>query len=581
MNRTCALLTLAALALHPALAARSEPCPGGRLEVQGDPLLPQDLGGLADVVEVAADQIAIASGCGPTKAKLRQNAQGTRVKATWKACHGAPGKVKLKGSFDPACQTLTGVVKAAKAVPPIERAFSASLRTPRACDHVPGVSVPAVMPPEVVNPPPPPPPDPLPPLPDPTSVSARTTQKQLAIFSRLWSIVDALYVDPALNGVDWDGARARYDALIRQGLATADFHLAMSILVAELGDEHSHFLDPEQVRLAEEELSGKNSFVGIGVVVQPLLESRSAVVIGVFPTSPAAQAGLRAHDRLLEADGAPIVDEDGEILSLGPEGTSYDLTWQRLGGPPQTTHVTRRRIDAFSPMEVCRVPGTEIGYVQLNTFFDETIDDRLRSALRGLAAQAPLDGLVVDVRLNTGGSSSVALPALDLFASGSAGRVVARTQAFDVPLFAEDVGGSQSVPLVLLADRDTVSFGEIFTGVLQNAGRAAVVGGTTAGNVELLSGFDFKDHSQAWIATYTFEPVGLPAGAWEGVGVVPDDSVPTRWDLFSEETDPALARAVERLQSAAPLARARRPAPPVAPARRLPELRSGASRAVR
>jgi hypothetical protein len=50
-----------------------------------------------------------------------------------------------------------------------------------------------------------------------------------------------------------------------------------------------------------------------------------------------------------------------------------------------------------------------------------------------------------------------------------------------------------------------------------------------------------------WLATRTFAPVGLEAGVWEGDGVVPDVSLPTRWDLFTEATDPALARAVELL----------------------------------
>jgi carboxyl-terminal processing protease len=561
------LALLAPLAAPASAAPAGPPCPGGRLAVDGEPLLPQDLGGLSDVVELAAGQIAIASGCGPVAAKLRVTAAGTRLKASWKECSGAPGKVKLKASFDPACQTLTGEVKARKAVPRIERAFTASLAAPRACDYVPGVSVPAVMPPEVVNPPPPPPPDPLPPLPAPSSVSSRTTRKQLSIFEGLWNLVADLYVDPATHGLDWDDAFVRYDALVRQGLATADFHEAMKILLMELGDEHSHFLDPEEVREEEEALSGRQDFVGIGVYVLPMVESGSAAVIAVFPASPAAKAGLAPHDLLLEADGMPFVDENGESTALGPEGTSYELTWQRLGGPPQTTTITRRRILGFSPMEACLVPTTRIGYVQLDTFFDETLDERLRAALRALSAAAPLEGLILDLRLNGGGSSTVALPALDLFGTGSAGRMVGRTQTIDLPLFPEDVAGSQGVPLAILADADTVSFGEIFTGVLQHAGRATVVGGPTAGNVELLSGFEFKDHSQAWIATYGFEPVGLPAGAWEGVGILPDEAVPTRWDLFTEETDPALARAVLVLQQQA-LSRA--PRPPAAEPRREP-----------
>jgi C-terminal processing protease CtpA/Prc len=85
------------------------------------------------------------------------------------------------------------------------------------------------------------------------------------------------------------------------------------------------------------------------------------------------------------------------------------------------------------------------------------------------------------------------------------------------------------------------------SGVLQNSGRARVVGQTTLGNVEILWGYDFDDSSRVWLAHETFQPVDLPNGIWEKTGIVPDVLVPTRWDLFSEATDPALAKAVELL----------------------------------
>jgi C-terminal processing protease CtpA/Prc len=110
--------------------------------------------------------------------------------------------------------------------------------------------------------------------------------------------------------------------------------------------------------------------------------------------------------------------------------------------------------------------------------------------------------------------------------------------------YAEHISNSQSVPLVVLVDVDTISFGEIMSGILQNEGRATVVGQTTLGNVETLWGYDLEDGSRAWIAVQTFRPNNLEAGLWEDTGIVPDVHRPTRWDLFTEATDPALATAV-------------------------------------
>jgi C-terminal processing protease CtpA/Prc len=205
-------------------------------------------------------------------------------------------------------------------------------------------------------------------------------------------------------------------------------------------------------------------------------------------------------------------------------------------------------VSGFTPVDYCIVPETRIGYVMLPTFFDENVDDQVRVALEKMTADVPLDGLILDNRLNSGGTSLVLEPMLGFFTSGSQGELVSRSDRRDLVIAAEDIGGSQDVPLVVLADRDTESFAEIFTGVLQLSGRASVIGAPTAGNVETLHKYDYADGSRAWIASEAFAPAGLEAGAWEGDGVSPDVSAPTRWDLFTEATDPALARAVEELQ---------------------------------
>jgi carboxyl-terminal processing protease len=183
----------------------------------------------------------------------------------------------------------------------------------------------------------------------------------------------------------------------------------------------------------------------------------------------------------------------------------------------------------------------------LPTFEDETIDDSLREALTALTADGPLDGLILDNRMNGGGLGSVAQQTLGMFLGGPQGAFVTRTGREELVVEPEDLGGSQSVPLVVLVGPDTVSYGEVVSGVLQLAGRATIVGQPTLGNVEQLRRYDFEDGSRAWIASATFEPLGLPAGIWEETGIVPDVSAGGAWDEFSEANDPALAAAVEIL----------------------------------
>ena len=103
------------------------------------------------------------------------------------------------------------------------------------------------------------------------------------------------------------------------------------------------------------------------------------------------------------------------------------------------------------------------------------------------------------------------------------------------------------MPLVVLVGPHTNSFAEIFAGVLQRSGRATLIGSTTPGNVEELYGFELRDGWRVRVATDAFRPFGGEAGAWEHTGIVPNIVVPTRWDLFTEATDPGLAAAIDLL----------------------------------
>jgi C-terminal peptidase prc len=549
--------SLAGLALLGALlvaagaeAAKPPPCPGGRYVVDGERLLAGDVLPGPDDVFFSPTQVAIASGCRTAAVKLRGSKRGTRLKAVWTGCSGATGKVKLKAKLDPSCQALSGTLTAPKTRPRLKRKFSASrvASEVRACDYVPGVSVPATMPPEVVNPPPDPPPDPLDPLPDPTPVSAETTAAQVDAFLALWDIVDQLYVYPDFNGLDWVAIGNAYLDLIEQGLTDDDFHAAMEILIQTLGDEHSYYLTPEEIAEQEAKQAAGKNFVGVGVLALPMPDKQSGAVILVFPGSPAEEAGLRPHDLLLTVDGLPLYDEDGQSRSRGEEGTSFSLGFQRFGEAPETIEITRRRVAGFRPLDACVVPGTRIGYIQLTDFLSFVVDDQIRARLQDMTLEGPLKGLIVDNRLNGGGASNVVEPTLGYFTSGEQGRFVSRDVERPLTAVAEDVGGSQTVPLVLLADHDSASFAEIFTGVLSVSGRATIVGGPTRGNVEILHAYDFGD-ARLWLAEETFAPPGHPPAYWEDVGVQPDVLLRTRWDLFTEETDPALAEAVDLLQA--------------------------------
>jgi len=418
----------------------------------------------------------------------------------------------------------------------------------RACAYQPGVSLPAQMPAEVLaGATPAPYPTPAPP---PASrVEAETTARQLRVYQSLWETVDSEYVYSDFNGNDWQAIGQKYRALVTAGLSDDDFFAAMNDMLAELDDDHSYFESPAEAAESDARYAGNNDYVGIGVLHAPIPQAGRSVIIFTFPGSPAAEAGLRAHDSILAVDGEPIIDAAGNLRDnvRGPEGTTIRLMAQRPGGEPFQLELTRRRITGAEPIDYCLVPGTRLGYLFLPGLDDETIPAQVRAALEAFAEAGPLDGLVLDNRQNGGGRDDILEGVLSFFTRGTLGHFVNRQARRPLQIVPEDVGGSQSVPLIALMDVNTASFGEVMSGVLQNSGRARLVGQTTPGNVEIMLGYTFEDGSRAWIAPDTFQPVNLPNGLWEQTGIVPDVFVPTRWDLFSEATDPALAKAVELL----------------------------------
>ena len=375
-----------------------------------------------------------------------------------------------------------------------------------------------------------------------------STDEQLRVFDELASKINEVYLYPDFNGLDWPGIVAQYRAQVEGGLDTEAFYTEMENFVFALGDEHSHFESPVQVAASDAELSGVNNYVGIGVLVKPMPEKGRVTILSVFPDSSAEHGGLKQHDSLLAVDGLPLV-ENGEAYPhrvRGPECSAVVVTVQSPGEAPRDITFIRNRITASLPIDARLVPtrdGARIGYLFLPTFFDETIPGQVRQALEDFG---PLDGLILDNRMNGGGSSVVVEPILSYFTSGTPGQFVSRETTRPLEVAADPINNSQTVPIVILVGEDTVSFGEIFSGALQDTGRAKIVGQTTLGNVETLHGYKFDDGSQVWIAEERFDPL-ISHADWEKDGLKPDVEAHADWDTFTFENDPAVAAAVELL----------------------------------
>lgn len=381
-----------------------------------------------------------------------------------------------------------------------------------------------------------------------------TREQQLQIFQELWDTIDQNYLYPDFNGVDWQAIGEQYRQKIEAGLTTEDFYLAMDEMVAALGDEHSVYLNPLQVAEEDAEYAGNHDYVGIGIYITAVPDRQRGTILLTFPGSPAEKAGLQARDSILAVDGEPILDENGLLKDIvrGPENTSITLSVQSPGQPPRDVQVTRQRITGAVPVPhwVFTSPeGKRIGYLLLITFADSTIGEQAGDAIRAMQAEGKLDGLIIDNRFNTGGADTELKDTLAYFMQGDAGQFISRDNDRVLTIRPNDIEGTQNLPLVVIVGRETVSYGEVFSGVLQDQQRAYVIGEPTDGNVETLWGYDFSDGSRAWIARESFTPHNNPTANWERDGIIPNEIILANWDETTFEDDPLIQAALRHLDT--------------------------------
>jgi len=369
--------------------------------------------------------------------------------------------------------------------------------------------------------------------------------------------VNREYVDPGFRGIDWASAKESVASRIETGLDNATFTALMDETLSQFKDYHTHYVSPETVR-ADTASAKTQGFTGVGMSFR-----RGAgdyiVVVTVFP-GPAYRAGIMGHDRILAVDGLSPLDARGELDTSrfrGPAGTPVRLLLASASGGTREITLLREQIaqDAIDaglvasrllPLE--RTNGRRIGYALLQGMSLQEAD-RLRAEFARLSADAPLDGFILDLRVNAGGELDAVASCLGLFYEGRTGKLAQRNGAtIKLPMLGKAVGNSRTLPLVVLVHGTTHSAGELLAGALQHAGRASLVGGRTAGDTGNQKEAKLPGGGYINVTGGVFVlPDGSDPG-WLWRGIEPDFAIPgCGWDEFTDEDDPALAKAIEIL----------------------------------
>jgi carboxyl-terminal processing protease len=234
----------------------------------------------------------------------------------------------------------------------------------------------------------------------------------------------------------------------------------------------------------------------------------------------------------------------------GPEGTSVTLTVVSPGQPARDVTLERRRIDPTIRPEARRLEGRpSIGYLRVIALSGDAAVDGIEQALTRFARDEPVRGLILDLRGSNQGAPGVVLEVLRHFVSGDVGAFHARSGTQPITVEPSSLHDQYAdVPVVVLVDAATEADAEQLAAILQDQGRAVVVGAQTSGQTHGVQTVDFPDGSLLQVVTYGFE---LPDGrSLEGQGVTPD--VPVDADGFDvpESEDPVILAALKVIDDA-------------------------------
>lgn len=305
---------------------------------------------------------------------------------------------------------------------------------------------------------------------------------------------------------------------------------AIEGMLGVLDDPYAGSLAPDEAGEVRDLIDG--SIVGIGVWLRE--SDQGLRVTDVVAGGPAARAGVRTRDLIVEAEGRSmrgVSVRDASAVFTGEVGSIMVLLVER-DGETLTVRVRRARIEI--PNVESRMIE-EAGYARLRQFGRGAADE-LGEAVRDLLARGAR-GVVLDLRGNAGGLADEALDVADLFLEGG---VVARIRERGEPERTERADREHlgSFPLVVLVNADTASASELVAGALQDQGRATLVGATTFGKGSVLTVHEVTgDTTIQYTSAFFYTPDGH---AIEGRGVRPDVEVASRRDVGDPQLDRAL-----------------------------------------
>ena len=280
-------------------------------------------------------------------------------------------------------------------------------------------------------------------------------------------------------------------------------------LFANLFDPHTNYLPPQEKEDFDISMTGK--LEGIGAVLTE--EDDYIKIVEIIPGSAADKSGeMAAEDKILKVaeknkepvDLIAMKVQDAVKLIRGKKGTEVILTVKKPNGRIVVIPLIREIVTIEETyVRYCVIDNKKLkkrfGYIfipkfyrDFNNFSGRNITDDLEHALEILNTRK-IDGLILDLRNNGGGSLTDAIQAAGLFIK--TGPILQVKGLNANPEILADTNPSEVYrgPIVVLVNKFSASASEIFTAALQDYRRAIIVGANSTygkGSVQTIIDLD-------------------------------------------------------------------------------------------
>ena len=275
-------------------------------------------------------------------------------------------------------------------------------------------------------------------------------------------------------------------------------------------------LDPYTKLLEDNSLESfdilrKGKYGGVGIQIG--LRRDTLTVLSPMEDSPAYSEGIIAGDKIMKVDSTftkGLNVSDASNLIKGEVGSSVILGIYRPSTKEEIDFELTRSNIIVKHVPYWGVDKNNVGYIRITRFSRNASKD-FKKGLEELQKQ-DINGLVIDLRGNSGGLLSNAINILDylcergellLSSKGKTNRSNKEWKSRRKPILDIDT------PIVVLVNKGSASASEIVAGALQDLDRAVVIGQNTFGKGLVQHMYDLNDTITLKITTSKYY---LPSG---------------------------------------------------------------------